>query len=233
MPQPTSLTPITREAVPLAVARVVQDFIAKKGLQAGSRLPSERELAEILQVSRSAVREGLKYLAALDVLTIRQGAGVFVVRPQLPALTHLGQLGSRNRLKMLRQATLARRLVDVEIAGRAAARITKPSLKRLEGYVRDSESEPLATLREHQLDLGFERLIAEIVDDPYLQVLQRQAHKMFQEAWSQCGLIPRPVAERNQQHRRIVEAISRGDEALARRRMEEHFSHSLLATTKG
>jgi GntR family transcriptional regulator, transcriptional repressor for pyruvate dehydrogenase complex len=221
------LDSIEREPMGVSIARALQSFIASNHLQRGARLPSERALAEAMGISRPALREALKYLAAIDVLAIRQGAGIFVRQPQHPALTHLGQLGSRERLRMLRQATAARRLVDVAVA-EAAARRGGLGSERLFAYIDESEREPNATLRRHQLDLGFEALIAELADDPYLSALQAHAHKLFQDAWSQCGLMPRPVEERNDQHRAIARAVASGRASDAREAMERHFALALL-----
>src|SRR5579875_458725 len=63
----------------LVVARLVA-LIQKGQFLKGSKLPPERELAELLGVSRSAVREGLAALQLAGVVTRRQGAGTTLKR---------------------------------------------------------------------------------------------------------------------------------------------------------
>lgn len=57
------------------VARQLADAIRMGSFRLGSRLPSERGIAEQMQVSRPTVREAVKILVAAGILTVRPGAG--------------------------------------------------------------------------------------------------------------------------------------------------------------
>ena len=70
--------PIGRKAVSELVVQRILDLIKNGQLQAGEKLPSERDLAQLLDVSRPTVREALRALSILGVLEIRHGGGVFV-----------------------------------------------------------------------------------------------------------------------------------------------------------
>ena len=63
------------------VAGQVQHYIEGNGLKPGDRLPGERELCELLGVSRASVREALRSLEARGVVVVRHGKGVFVAAP--------------------------------------------------------------------------------------------------------------------------------------------------------
>jgi GntR family transcriptional repressor for pyruvate dehydrogenase complex len=222
------LEPIARDAVPLVAARAIQAFVVAQRLARGDRLPAERDLAAALGIGRPAVREAVRYLAALGVVSVRAGSGIYVEQTQHPALQHLGQLEGRERLAMLARATRARRLIEVELAGLAALTVADRA-DQLDACIQASEQEPASTIRRHQLDLSFEVQLAELVGDPYLSALQGQAHRLFADAWGHCGLIPRPVADRTAQHRAIAAAIARGDADGARRAMHHHLSPTLIA----
>lgn len=56
----------------------LEDYVLLLGATPGSRLPSERALAEKLDVSRSTVREGLQRLVARGLVETRRGSGVFI-----------------------------------------------------------------------------------------------------------------------------------------------------------
>lgn len=60
------------------VARQIVDYISDENLEKGDKLPPERKLCELLEVSRSSVREGLRVLELLRYLDSRQGGGTFV-----------------------------------------------------------------------------------------------------------------------------------------------------------
>lgn len=60
------------------VAERIRELIADGSFRSGDRLPAERQLASSLGVSRPALREGVKLLAAGGLLEIRRGSGIFV-----------------------------------------------------------------------------------------------------------------------------------------------------------
>ncbi|MBM7691691.1 DNA-binding FadR family transcriptional regulator [Peribacillus deserti] len=63
------------------VTRSIISYIHDENLEKGDKLPPERELSELLGVSRSSVREGLRILELLKYLDSRQGGGTFVSKP--------------------------------------------------------------------------------------------------------------------------------------------------------
>ncbi|MFC0272094.1 FadR/GntR family transcriptional regulator [Metabacillus herbersteinensis] len=63
------------------VTRSIINYIHDEDLEKGDKLPPERELSELLGVSRSSVREGLRILELLKYLDSRQGGGTFVSTP--------------------------------------------------------------------------------------------------------------------------------------------------------
>ena len=69
---------IDSEKLSKSVVRQVEQLILRGILRPGERLPSERELAEKLAVSRPSLREALSELQQAGLLTARAGAGIFV-----------------------------------------------------------------------------------------------------------------------------------------------------------
>ena len=226
------LRPIPRKRVSEEVAARIQELIASRNLKRGDRLPSEREIAETLGVGRSAVREGLGYLAALDIITVRQGQGSFVNEPQRLAILDRESLGSKERRERLRMATQARCVLDCAVV-ELATRVGGPKmLAALRECLEAADTEPERIKRAHAIDLSFEECIGDHCGNPYLIALQREAHRYFRTAWESVGLMPRPASERSAQHWHIFEAIQSGDAEEARRRMEEHFRLQALASEK-
>lgn len=58
--------------------RSILEFIARRELQPGQRLPSERELVKLLGTGRNSLREAMKVLEAMGILDIRHGSGIFL-----------------------------------------------------------------------------------------------------------------------------------------------------------
>jgi len=71
-----------RRALPEAVADQLRSDILRGKFRPGDRLPTERELAVQLQVNRSSVREALKKLEQLRLVSIQQGSGIRVLAPE-------------------------------------------------------------------------------------------------------------------------------------------------------
>lgn len=217
------LAPIPRRSVSEQVARRIQDLIAARNLERGDRLPTERELSQALGVGRSAVREGLKFLAAHDIVSIRQGSGTFVNEVQRLALLRADSLDDEERRTRLRLATEARAALDCAIV-KAAVQFAAPELPgRLRELLETADREPQKSRLAQAIDLTFEQTIGAHCGNLYLTELQREAHLYFRTAWESVGLMPRPAAERSAQHWNIFEAIESGDAEEALRRMREHF----------
>jgi GntR family L-lactate dehydrogenase operon transcriptional regulator len=69
------------------LAERLSDFVLASGLEPGARLPAERALAELLGVSRPALREATKRLVARGILEARRGSGTYVAPLDLAAVT--------------------------------------------------------------------------------------------------------------------------------------------------
>jgi len=72
------LQPVTRRSVPDEVFDQVLAEVVDGGIEAGETLPSERRLAEVLGVSRPAVREALQRMAQTRLVEVRQGGSTTV-----------------------------------------------------------------------------------------------------------------------------------------------------------
>ncbi|MGH9207694.1 MAG: FadR/GntR family transcriptional regulator, partial [Acidimicrobiales bacterium] len=68
-----ALQPVNRRSVTEAVFEQIVSDVLSGEMQPGEALPSERRLAEVLEVSRAAVREALKRLSAVGLVEVRQG----------------------------------------------------------------------------------------------------------------------------------------------------------------
>ena len=93
----------------------------------GSRLPTERELAEQLQVSRPTVREALIALEVEGRVRIRVGSGIYVIEPA-PVPVVQGSATIEGPFELLR----AREFIEGSIAGEAARLATSDDIARID-----------------------------------------------------------------------------------------------------
>lgn len=201
------------------VARQLLDLIAS--LEPGSRLPTVNGLAQQLEVSRLTVREALRGLAALGIVDIRHGSGVYVTGTASSGAATARQALSQD---LLRDLLEARQVVEVEVAGLAAQRHTEADEEAL-----------VAVLTEHhqQLAAGEHPVIpssefhARLLNAAGNKVLEGYLSASFRLMINQgpgfFETIPGSAAEDYAQHRSILEALRTRDADLARLRMKEHL----------
>src|SRR5262245_46016032 len=130
-----SLSPVERNSLADQVAKKILDLVRTGNLKPGDQLPPERDLAQMLQVSRPSLREAMRGLQILGVVKTRQGGGAYI--SSLDAADLLGPLQFLITLNALNVDSLyeSRFLVDGGIATLAATRLSDPDIERLKAMV--------------------------------------------------------------------------------------------------
>ena len=190
----------------------------------GDRLPSERELVELLGVSRVIVREAIRSLEALGMVDVQQGRGCFVAasRSDQYATTFSHWLTvHRNELMEL---LTVRGGLD-ELAADGAARngdtLSHARLRELNDRFRETDPGDMEQLVEY--DVAFHNAVAEASGTALLADLLRELHKTFNESrratLRQAGRVDESALE----HEAIIDAIERQDPAAARAAVAIHL----------
>jgi len=219
----TSL-PLSRKAFEF-VAHELLVLILSGRFAAGDRLPSERELATQLGVSRPTVRQALGLLASHGLVESRLGSGTFVVGP--PESTEEPHAGGS-----IREVMEARLTVEVAVA-RLAARSSRRRNEDLELLRAIVEALERAAERDSfptEIDLAFHRTVVQLSANAYLadllaplwRTLQSTVAALGQTRWSAADTA-RAAAE----HRAVFEALRVRDPELAGFAMERHLRSEL------
>jgi GntR family transcriptional regulator, transcriptional repressor for pyruvate dehydrogenase complex len=207
------------------IVQQIEDSMKKGTLKAGDQLPAERDLAEKFGVSRTAVREAVKALREKGLVEAYSGRGTFVtnatsqaIRQSLDLMIKIGQPDGSAQLVEFRE------ILEPEIAGLAAIRVEEQHLTMMRDAIavmdRTSEDDPDAFI---EADLDFHLALAEAAANPLILslidsivgLLRQQRMRTF---YVQGG------PERGQfHHKRILEAIERGDAKAARAAMKAHL----------
>lgn len=127
--------PLERMPVGEMVARRILDMVKAGTLKPGDQLPTERDLAQSLNVSRPSVREAIRGLAILGVVRTVQGGGAYI--SDLDAEALLGPIQFFLSLQDLNVSELydARSLIESDVARRAAINMDGASLVRLDAIL--------------------------------------------------------------------------------------------------
>ena len=195
------------------VAELLRQRIFRRELEPGGWI-DEVKLSQEYGISRTPLREALKVLAAEGLVTmkVRRGAYVTEVSDQdLAEVYHLLSL-----LESDAAAVVTQRASDAELQE------LQELHKELEGAARDRERFFALNERFHMrlLELAGNRWRNQMVAD-LRKVMKLNRHNSLLKAGR--------VEESLQEHRVVMEALSRRDAEDVRRRMQEHFSNGLEA----
>jgi GntR family transcriptional repressor for pyruvate dehydrogenase complex len=204
----------------------VQALIIQGKLAVGAKLPPERELAELLGVSRTVVREAVRILVTKGLLESKHGIGTMVrqvTRDQL--VEPLGWLLQRNGAT-LDDLHEVRTILEVEIAGQAALRATAADIAQLQqihthaASVRTNPGEFAAS------DAEFHQVLAAMLHNPMLAVLLDSMRAVMADIRLKVSLHPEFDTIVLDDHRAILDAICAQDAAAARAAMHAHLVHA-------
>lgn len=107
------------------------DLIRQNRYAPGDKLPTEVELAELLGVGRNTVREAVRILVSRNIVTVRQGSGIFISEKQGVADDPFGFSMVENRRKLTRDLIQIRTILEPPIAALAAQNATEEEVETL------------------------------------------------------------------------------------------------------
>ena len=121
-----------KSAISEDIVESLLSLIRDRELRPGDKLPPERELAAMMQVSRPSLREALRALSIMNIIEIRQGDGTYVTSLDLDLLmSHLDFVFALTDATFL-ELFDARKILEPGIVAMAAKRITDQEIARLE-----------------------------------------------------------------------------------------------------
>ena len=233
MPIEKSITSIERVPVGEQVARQLLALVQNGSLKPGQKLPPERELSTMLEVSRPSLREALRALSLLGVLRIRQGGGIYVseLDPEslLAPLHFFVSLNDKN----LEDLFEARLIVEAENARIAARKISEEDIDRLKKCV-DFEAHELNDQDKFiQSDVEFHSIINESVDNAFLNRFATSLHVLGKASREITGHIPGVIEQSLVDHQKIVAAMEARDGDAAASAMKSHLINVREALHRG
>jgi len=217
------------------VAGQLEALVIENALQAGDLLPPERELCELLGVSRTVVREAVRSLVARGLLEVRQGRGTLVRSPD-PALasqviTHMLRGNGAGHIAFPRVHEV-RRLLEVEIAGLAAERRTDADLRDIAALLERTAQarDPEAWARA---DVAFHARLADATHNLLFPVLLASMAEVLMELRLTAARLPETQATAQRYHTDIHAAIETRSPAAARKAMLRHMAEAEQSFQRG
>jgi GntR family transcriptional repressor for pyruvate dehydrogenase complex len=213
---------IRRNKVYEEVAQQIERLILKK-LQPGDKLPSERELAEMLGVSRSSIRDAIRGLELMGMVEPRQGAGTIVREVSSDSLINPFSNALKRRRESVSELLDFRKMLEPPLAARAAAHASADEVSEMEEILERQQAKQAqgeSTVAEdsefhYSVALASGNSVVLKVLDILMDLLRDTRERSLQVE----GRAQKSIAG----HRRILAAIKRHDAEGAKSAMRRHI----------
>lgn len=219
----TQIDPIKREPVATEVARKLVEYLLSGAVEPGTRMPSERKLAEAFGVGRSAMREAIKALSLIGLVEVRQGDGTYLRKADsalLPDVIEWGLLlGERRTMDLVE----ARQEIEIILAGLAARRRTQQDIEDLTRLLGRMEQATTVTSFV-DVDVQFHMRLAEAAGNLALRDIHASIQALLRTWISRVLSAPGSRMPSYLEHVPILDAVVAGDPAAAQQAMDAHMS---------
>jgi GntR family transcriptional repressor for pyruvate dehydrogenase complex len=221
--------PIRPKKISEEIVEQIKNLIAKGELKPGHRIPSERDLAVMLGVSRPSVREAIMVLEAMGFLESRQGGGTFVrTLTETSIADPLAILVEQRDPEMLRALAEVRMGLESWSAYLAAQRATEEEITEIRRLFGIMEEQAASGGWDPDVDARFHYAITAAAHNSLQMHVLNSVHTLFHatiqvalmEFYRQQGTIEKLRI----QHAAILEAIAARDPELARATMMTHLT---------
>ena len=207
-------------------AEQLLDMVVSGGLSPGDRLPPERELVQLLGVSRTVVREALNLLEARGIVSIEHGRGAVVSDGSTSAVRDTLGMLLRMRAEVLWELLEMRQVLEVEVSGLAAERAgaedvtaMRAQLDRMRALIDTPEGYVDA-------DVEFHALLARGARNGVLLTMLEPVVDLLRASREVSASRPGSARRDLREHEEILRRVEEGDAEGARREMRVHLANT-------
>jgi GntR family transcriptional repressor for pyruvate dehydrogenase complex len=228
----TTLAPIDRAGITELVVERIKELLARGELRAGSRLPPERELAEMLNISRPSLRTALKALSVMGIIRAKPGAGTYIAESLPEVFTepmHFMTLINNTSVEELFEA---RRIIEAGLAELAAERASADDIQLLNkelGEMRATIDDPENFLKH---DVRFHQVMAHAANNKLMSGVMDTIAQLLFHIRRQTVAQASDLDEAIEWHQKIVDAIRKHEPRRAKDMLSGHLRAALDAWTR-
>lgn len=212
------------------VSERIRNLIIDEALRPAERLPSERDLAAQLGVSRIVIREALKYLSAQGLVEVKQGSGTYVKRLSSEhVIDSIGlYLRFRRSDKAFANLLEVRRSLEVDIAALAAERATEEDLAAMQAAIEQMAAHVGDPEQFAKHDLVFHSALAAATGNEIYGLLLIPITDLLLDFRIAAYLYDTEEAIQGglTHHRKVLEQVKAGDSDGAREAMNDHLEQA-------
>jgi len=219
------MEPIRKNAVTTEAAERIKQMILERRLSPGSQLPPERELSEMLGISRSSAREAIRALTHMNILESRHGQGTYVTSLSPKMLIQPLRFVMAIDEELIYPLFELRKIMETGAAALAASRITPEQLDQLQHHydrlVEEIENPPL--FLEH--DIAMHEIIFDAAGNVLLLNLHESVFELLRESRNKTGAIAEIRARTLIDHGEILKALQARDPERSSAAVMAHLDH--------
>ncbi|MGI6030258.1 MAG: FadR/GntR family transcriptional regulator [Eubacteriales bacterium] len=204
-------------------ANQLKQAIVTGQLPQGSRLPSERELAAQMGISRPALREAIVMLSSYGLVVTKQGEGNFVADEFPSSILSFMGFGSNLSPSNYQYFFQCRELFETGVAQLVVQNVTRETLQQLRD-INQALGEPMESIQQQvDAEIAFHKTLMSIVPNPLIVELYAMVLKFMQTSAS-CLFAQEAIRqEAFLAHREIIGALADRDVEGYRRAMQNHL----------
>lgn len=217
------LKPLKKTRLYEEIVKQLVSLIETGQLNPGDKLPPERQLADELQVSRTAIREALRSMESMGYIESKVGGGTYIRAISLDNVLHpFSTVLSQNK-KLIRELLEVRQILESQIALLAAKRATSDHIaaiqKTLDEMRTDIESGGIGLTGDND----FHNALAKAADNSAMSKLLELCEELISKSRESTLRIPGQPQKSLVDHEEIFEAVRNHDSELAQRLMNDHI----------
>lgn len=219
----TTVEPIDRSGITELVVQRIKDLLGRGELKAGSRLPPERELADMLHISRPSLRTALKALSVMGVIHAKPGAGTYIAKSLPEVFTEPMRFMTLINNTSVEELFEARLIIEAGLAEIAAERATESDIAALLDEVEGMKmniGDPEEFLKH---DVRFHQAIARAANNKLMSGVMDTVAQLLFHIRRQTIAHARDLEDAIEWHEKIISAMRKHDPKRAKETLSGHL----------
>lgn len=206
------------------IAANLEQEISGGALAVGTKLPSERTMAERLGVSRNVIREAIRVLEEKGFVEVRAGRGGYVCKPSQQALSDSLTVVVENSSASALEIVEAREVFEGAVLAQAAICADETQIEALHALYDEMQRSIHKGARFATLDKDFHLMLARCTGNSVLELLAGSVYSMADSSlFRLTPLNPARMVTAQQEHLEIITAIAARDGERAKQALQRHI----------
>jgi GntR family transcriptional repressor for pyruvate dehydrogenase complex len=218
-----AMDPIDRSGITELVVQRIKELLARGELKAGSRLPPERDLAEMLHISRPSLRTALKALSVMGIIRAKPGAGTYIAESLLEVFTEPMHFMTLIHNTSVEELFEARRIIEAGLAELAAERATEADIAALANEVEGMKATTGNPEEFLKHDVRFHQVMVRAANNKLMSGVMDTVAQLLFHIRRQTVSRARDLEEAIEWHEKIISAMQKHDARRAKETLSSHL----------